>query len=101
MDYVFNNVYSFSSDYELYEFYVNTFYTVWRFVMRPSTCAEMVSLLQTISPTINTALQRSIHFYLTLISARCLSTRSVLGCISNLPSAFGMRVLKVLSNPGL
>ena len=34
-------------------------------------------------------------------SARCLSTRSVFGCITKLPSSFAMRVLKVVSIPGL
>ena len=38
--------------------------------------------------------------YLALISARCLSTRSVLGCMTILPRILEMPVLNVLSNPG-
>jgi len=64
-------------------------------------CEECSPLLQAISPTINTALQRAIPCYFTLISARCLSTRSVFGCITKLPSSFGMPALNVLSSPGL
>jgi hypothetical protein len=64
-------------------------------------CRKRSSLLQAISPTINTTLQTAIPFYLTLISALCLSTRSVFGCITKLPSSFEMPALNVLSSPGL
>ena len=47
------------------------------------------------------AYRRAIPFYLKFISARCLSTRSVFGCITKFPTSFGIVAVNVLNSPGL